>query len=117
MYTLEKNLKFAAAHKLNDSNSLTTKRCLNLHGHEWNVKVKIQSYRLVDDMIIDFGKLAEIIEGLDHQYLNDILWFNPTAENLSKFIHDRIQSELKDRLVNIDVTIEESPGAKITYSM
>jgi len=74
MYTLEKNLKFAAAHKLNDSNSLTTKRCLNLHGHEWNVKVKIQSYRLVDDMIIDFGKLAEIIEGLDHQYLNDILW-------------------------------------------
>jgi 6-pyruvoyltetrahydropterin/6-carboxytetrahydropterin synthase len=38
-------------------------------------------------MTIDFGDAKKIIDGIlpDHQYLNEVYDFNPTAENLVKY--------------------------------
>ena len=36
-------------------------------------------------MIIDFKHIKNaIMDKLDHQYINDVIDFNPTAENMSR---------------------------------
>lgn len=118
MYILEKTYHFDAAHKLENTESLTTKKCTDTHGHRWAVKVVISVGKLVDGMVIDFGLLKSLINKLDHKYLNEIVDFNPTAENLSKYLHQKIAKELTKvhTVYNLEVSIEESPGAIITYS-
>lgn len=120
MYKLSKKYKFCAAHSLKDTKSLVSKKCLNYHGHLWGVKVQIKVDELIDDMVIDFGVIKKIINKLDHQDLNKILDFNPTAENIAKYLYDKIIEQFKPTeqfkfLPIIKITVEESPGAKITY--
>lgn len=60
-------------------------------------------------MVCDFSKIKNDIHGkLDHQNLNDVLLFNPTAENIAKWICDQIPECYK-------VTIQESEGNTATY--
>ena len=114
MYKLEKTYSFSSAHHLEDTPSLITKKCLGVHGHRWVVKVSIEAFTLVDDMVIDFGAIKEIITLLDHKDLNEVFKFNPTAENISQFLWRSI-SALFSRDIELRVTVEESPGAKVTY--
>ena len=121
MYKLSKKYKFCAAHSLKDTKSLVSKKCLEKHGHNWNVKVEIKTDELVDDMIVDFAIIKKIINKLDHQDLNDILDFNPTAENISKYFYDEFikyfksikQFEFIQPVVR--VTIEETLGSEASY--
>ncbi len=124
-YRLEKTYHFDAAHHLRNTKSLVSKKCCNRHGHRWYVKVVIKTNKLIDGMIIDFGKIKKIIDNFDHKDLNDIISFDPTAENLAGFIHDLIGKEYIEQFSStvilglkykIWITVEESPGAKITYS-
>ncbi|NIR49423.1 MAG: 6-carboxytetrahydropterin synthase QueD, partial [Phycisphaerae bacterium] len=51
-----------------------------------------------EGMVMDFGKLSdlvkrEIIEMWDHTYLNDVVSFTPTAENLANEILRRLQEK------------------------
>jgi len=121
MYKLEKTFTIAVAHQLRDTKSLVTKKCAqNIHGHNLVITIIITTNKLVDDMVIDFGKIKEIVNKLDHKNLNDIFEFNPTAENIAKYLYDIIEKEyvklLKHELIeeSIEVIVEESPGAKIT---
>ena len=115
MYKLQKTYHFDAAHKLKDTDRLTTKKCLNLHGHRWSVKVEITTKQLFGDMVIDFGKIKKIIDLLDHKNLNKVLNFNPTAENIAYFLYNAIEVELPQVDKKLKVTVEESPGAKVAY--
>ncbi len=111
MYKLKLEHQFAAAHQLTHAYS---KECNDfLHGHNWRVLVEITTSKLKDGMVIDFKKIKEIINKLDHKNLNEILDFEPTAENLAKYIHDEIMKEIFAR---IEVTIWEADKASITYS-
>uniref|UniRef100_A0A6M3LK89 Putative 6-Pyruvoyl tetrahydrobiopterin synthase n=1 Tax=viral metagenome TaxID=1070528 RepID=A0A6M3LK89_9ZZZZ len=114
MYKLQKTYSFSSAHHLKDTKSLVSKKCLKNHGHEWHIKVEIITKELVDDMVVDFGRIKDIINLLDHKDLNEVLTFNPTAENIAGFLHATIGThiEVKHKL---KVTVEESPGAKVTY--
>ena len=116
MYKLKKTYTFDAAHKLKNTQSLTSKKCTRLHGHRWKVKVEIITKRIINDMVIDFGRLKEIIDLLDHRNLNDVLKFNPTAENIAGFLYGTIETHLDPELEpKLKVTVDESPGAKVTY--
>ena len=60
-------------------------KCASLHGHNWIITVYCRSARLnADGMVVDFTRIKEVVmEKLDHQNLNEVLPFNPTAENIA----------------------------------
>ena len=74
-------------------------RCEELHVHNWKVEVVLFGKRLdKTGMLIDFKKVKatinEILDRLDHKYLNDISYFrkvNPTSENIAKYIYDNLK--------------------------
>ncbi len=89
MYEVIKTLEISAAHRLELPYESP---CTNLHGHNWRVKIFLRSETLnAEGMIMDFKKIKEkITNKLDHKILNEAVDFNPTAENLAKYICDEI---------------------------
>jgi len=117
MYTLKFQHHFDAAHKLNDYEGA----CANLHGHRWLINVIVKGYTLnKTGILIDFKDLKKIIDELDHTYLNDIVPDNPTAENISKYLYEKINNYCST-LINISyvmsVEVFESPNASIIYEI
>ena len=107
MYYIEKYLEIAGSHKLTlDYES----KCQNLHGHNWKIVIHCKSKLLnKNGMVEDFTLIKKkISEKLDHQNLNDIFVFNPTAENIARWICDQIPTCYK-------VAVEESSGNIAVY--
>lgn len=89
MYHVIKRFEVSASHHL----CLPYEsKCLGLHGHNWIITVYCQSDTLTEyGMVVDFTEIKRnISDVLDHQNLNEILDFNPTAENIAKWVCDRI---------------------------
>lgn len=99
--------------------------CKNLHGHTWDIEVTVTGSTLDDvGIMYDFKDLKrdmrEIIDPLDHAYLNDIPPFdemNATAENLSRYIYEEMEKRLTGHVRIEEVAVWESPIAKIVYSV
>jgi len=89
MYEIKKTFEISAAHFLKlDYES----KCSALHGHNWIITVYLRAKELnANGMIMDFTEIKQKLTlQLDHRILNDILPFNPTAENLAKYICDTL---------------------------
>ena len=107
MYYISKRMEIAGAHSLNLSYE---SKCQNLHGHNWIVEVFCKSETLnADGMVEDFTLIKKRIhDTLDHKCLNDILPFNPTAENMARWICEQISTCYK-------VSVQESEGNIAIY--
>lgn len=109
MYTVTKRMEVSAAHHLVlDYES----KCEHLHGHNWIIYVTCQAEALDrNGMVVDFKKIKEMVHSkMDHQNLNDVFDFNPTAENIAKWICDTVPHCVK-------VTVQESEGNVATYEL
>jgi len=122
MFELTIHTSFAGAHSLRDYPG----KCRQLHGHNWRVAVTVCGKKLNSlGMVIDFAylkrELNQVIETLDHQYLNELAAFtsaNPTSENIAVYICNELQAKLKSIDANIrvsKVTVWESDTAAVTY--
>ena len=107
MFYIQKSMEISAAHRLNLSYE---SKCQNLHGHNWHVTIYCKAEELnKDGMVCDFTHIKKAIhEKLDHQYLNDILPFNPTAENMARWMCEQIPTCYK-------VSVQESDGNIAVY--
>lgn len=118
MFEVSVTQEFAAAHKLNDYQG----KCSNLHGHTWQVEVRVASSVLNSGgMVIDFrdlkAALRSILDRFDHGYINEIPPFdqlNPTAENISRHIFDELKLVLADCYLR-QVKVWESAGSSAAY--
>jgi 6-pyruvoyltetrahydropterin/6-carboxytetrahydropterin synthase len=120
MYEVTIIKSFSAAHILENIGG----KCEELHGHNFKVEVTVAAPKLNPaGLLIDFRVLkkwlAEIFEDIDHKYLNDHPSFagiNPSAENIAKYISEKMESESKKASVKvIKVKVWESENAAVTY--
>jgi len=111
---------FSAAHALRDYPGV----CSRVHGHNWKVEVEVVATQLDSiGMGIDFRDLKkatrDLIEVLDHRYINDIAPFdkiNPTAENISAYFYHGLSTKLNNERTRVKaVTIWETDRASVCY--
>ena len=110
MYYVKKSLEVSASHQLKlDYES----KCENLHGHNWNIDIYLKSDKLdKNGMVMDFTIIKKkIMSKMDHKNLNEIFDFNPTAENIAKWI----KNELGDKCYK--VSVEESKNNLAIYEV
>ena len=94
---------FEAAHQLPNTDNLLTKECCRLHGHSYLAKIEFEGSNDRSGMVIDFKGIKEVVDILDHQYINDILNVPSTAENIAKFFYIEIMKryDLKNLRISI----------------
>ncbi len=115
MITCTRRIEFDAAHRILKHES----KCKMLHGHRYAVEATFVANHL-DDLgrVIDFGEIKEVLgkwidDNFDHNTILSIkdkalgdeiekqtgqkifyLDENPTAENIAKFLHEKICPQL-----------------------
>ena len=133
MVTVSRKAHFNAAHRLfrkdwsDEKNRTVFGKCSNpnFHGHNYELIVSVTGE--VDKetgFVIDIQTLKEIIKtevenAFDHKNLNveveEFKNLNPTAENISVVIYNKIKPILKSEL-ELEITLYETPRNFVTYS-
>ena len=108
MYDLKVLSSFSSAHALRGYNG----KCENIHGHNWHVVLIVSSDVLNEiGLVIDFKLLKkylnEVMETLDHKFINETVFFkevNPSAENIARYIYEEFERKMKvNKIFNIAV--------------
>lgn len=92
---VEKEVRFESAHLLPYYDG----PCRNLHGHSYRLVLAVEGkVEPKSGILVDFYELEEIVQKevldqVDHKYLNDFIE-NPTAENIALFIWGRLKGGL-----------------------
>lgn len=131
--TVSRKAHFNAAHRLyrkdwsDEKNKAVFGKCCNpnYHGHNYELIVSVTG--TIDEetgYVIDMKILKEIIkneieEVFDHKNLNlevpEFKDLNPTAENISVVIYNKLKPKIGDNL-DLEITLYETPRNFVTYS-
>lgn len=89
MYYIKKRIEISAAHRLSLSYE---SKCSAVHGHNWILCIHCRAKELnADGMIVDFTHVKNMIrDKMDHNVLNDVFDFNPTAENIARWVVENV---------------------------
>ncbi|MDE7450459.1 MAG: 6-carboxytetrahydropterin synthase [Paramuribaculum sp.] len=109
MYFVTKRIEISGSHRLVLPYA---SKCTRLHGHNWVVTIHCKSKELnAEGMVCDFTQIKEKIHGyLDHGNFNELLPFNPTAENIARWIVEQVPHCYR-------ATVQESEGNTATYEV
>ena len=115
MYKISKQFSFSASHILE---GLPQEHpCSRLHGHNYVITVHLKSKELNQvGFIKDYRELDSvkkyIDEKRDHRHLNDVLSFNPTAENIARYLYDTFVADIPELYA---VEVSETPKTTAIY--
>ncbi len=122
MYEVTVKKSFSAAHLLKEIGG----KCEELHGHNFLVEVSVAAESLNEEgLLIDFRVVKrwtnEVLEQLDHKYLNEVEYFknmNPSSEQIARFLYEKIGEKALQANVTLSrVTVWESENSCVTYSV
>ena len=97
-----------------------------MHGHNWKVEVEVLGNKLDNvGMVIDFKEIRnltnEVVDTLDHRYLNDLKAFkeiNPTAENIAEYIHSELTKLINNDNIRVkSIKLWETDKSAVTYTV
>jgi 6-pyruvoyltetrahydropterin/6-carboxytetrahydropterin synthase len=118
---IERN--FSSAHQLRGYKG----KCENLHGHNYKIEIYARGRELDNiGLLVDFSELKtaadEVVQYLDHRNINELPPFdvelNPSAENLARYILERVASRVGDERVQVyKVRCFETPTSIATYQV
>jgi 6-pyruvoyltetrahydropterin/6-carboxytetrahydropterin synthase len=118
---IERN--FSSAHQLRGYKG----KCENLHGHNYKIEIFARGSELNNiGLLVDFVDLKaaadDVVRYLDHKNINELSPFdeelNPSAENLARYILERIAARISDDRVQIyKVRCYETPTSVATYEV
>ena len=120
MYQISVEQHFDAAHFLRGYQG----KCEALHGHRFQVVVKISAAKLDDiglayDFTVLKRHLAGILSRFDHTCLNNVPPFdkiNPSSENIAVTVYQALQPLLAGEPVSLaSVEAWESPQTGVAY--
>jgi 6-pyruvoyltetrahydropterin/6-carboxytetrahydropterin synthase len=120
MFELKIITQFAAAHRLRDFKG----KCEQLHGHNWKVEVFVQAAELDSaGLVRDFGEIKavthEVLNGLDHHYLNELSPFqeeNPSSEHIARYLFHQLSLRLNDERAQVSkISVWESDTSCATF--
>jgi 6-pyruvoyltetrahydropterin/6-carboxytetrahydropterin synthase len=120
MFTLCVKDSFAAAHRLVGYQG----KCEELHGHNFVVEAFFSGEKLGDDgLLVDFkilkDHLKDVLDTLDHKYLNELSFFaekTSSAEYIATYIYGEMENKMKGREVFLkEIRVWESDRACAAY--
>jgi 6-pyruvoyltetrahydropterin/6-carboxytetrahydropterin synthase len=119
MYIISVERHFRASHQL----SLPNGSKEPIHKHDWIVTADVGSDKLNSiGIVMNFRKLQamidKIIAGFDNTALESISFFqqnNPSAENVAKYIYNKLLIELPDGVKLRNVRVVEEPGCSAIF--
>jgi 6-pyruvoyltetrahydropterin/6-carboxytetrahydropterin synthase len=113
---LSKDFSFESAHLL--PHVPPGHKCGRIHGHSFRVEISVEG-EMDEKMgwLYDHAKISEftkeVIERLDHRYLNDIPGLeNPTFENLAIWIWKELKGKCPDLC---EVVVHETASVRCSY--
>jgi 6-pyruvoyltetrahydropterin/6-carboxytetrahydropterin synthase len=115
--TIVKTIHFEAAHRL--PNTPEGHKCRTMHGHSYACELHVTGpVEPRTGWIQDFGELKAafqpLLETLDHHVLNEVPGLeNPTAENICRWIWERLRPRLP--LLSA-VVVHETPTSRCVYT-
>ncbi len=122
MYEVSIKKTFSAAHRISEIGG----KCEALHGHNFLVEVAVAAERLnAAGLVVDFRLLkqwtADVLEELDHKFLNDLEFFkelSPSSEQIARHLYERISERTgRENLRLSRVIVWESEHSSATYSL
>ncbi len=119
MFTISVETHFWASHQL----LLPDGSKEPLHHHNWLVTADVSSDRLNDmAVVMDFHELKQMVDNIADEFnnkaLNETNSFqqnNPSAENVAKYIYDKLRAELPEGVKLRNVKVVEQTGCSAIY--
>lgn len=87
-------------------------KCSHVHGHNWIITVYCRAAELNENgMVTDFTHIKNKVQDrLDHADFNAVLPFNPTAENIARWVCEQVDNCYR-------VEVQESEGNIAAYEI
>lgn len=121
--TISKDFTFSASHQL--AGLPEDHPCSRLHGHNYTVRVELTGETRRPGFVLDYRELGFVKDRLDndwdHRHLNDLMPFNPTAENMADYLAGQIADYVSFDLgaynvTSVSVSISETPKTWATVT-
>ena len=120
MFTISVETYFWASHQL----VLLDGSKEPVHHHNWLVSAGLSSDKLNSmAVVMDFQELKamldDIVSEFDNMALNEISYFrqnNPSAENVARYIYEKLRAKLPEDVKLQNVRVVEEPGCTANFS-